>query len=202
MFISLFTITAIISFLGALPFGIVNLTTTKITIEEGTSSALKFIFGASLIELVHAALALLFAEIIIMRIIENPIIKFSIGLLLIIIGIYFLFRNEKPSLKNKNKTKLPKLLLGMFLNLINPQAIPFWIFAITYLGNDMHMIVSAKEMSSFFLAIFIGKNLALLVFVYGSHFISTKLKLCCNIISRIMGVILLLGAIVHFIKAY
>ena len=204
MLFSLFIITFLVSFLGALPFGVVNLTTTKITMEESKSSALKFILGASLVELVHAAFALWFAEAIVMHIIENPYVKFSIGALLISIGAYLCIRKENPTIENKNKGRknLPKFILGMFLSLINPQALPFWIFAITYINTHKHVIISSTEIATFIVGVFIGKILALLLFVYGSYLISSKLKLCCNIISKVMGSILILGGIIHYIKAY
>jgi len=204
MLTSFFIATFLISFLGALPFGIVNLSVTKITIQENKLEAFKFAFGASLIELLHALLALFFAEMILKYLIENPIFKFAVGFILISVGIFLFFRNENPNLENKAKSErsLPKFLLGTFLSFINPQAIPFWIVSITYLTTNSYTIVSISEISIFFIAILIGKNLALSLFVYGSKLISTKIKLCCNIISKAMGTILIVGGLVHYIKVY
>ena len=49
---------AVISFLGSLPLGILNVTSTQLSVEKGVKSAFMFAIGAMIIELAYVSITL------------------------------------------------------------------------------------------------------------------------------------------------
>ena len=96
-FIIHFAIGFITSFLGTTPPSMLNMTTTKITLEKTKKEGLKFAIGVSIIVLIQAYIAVLFAKYIH----SNENFEWYIKVVGIIIfgllSIYFLFESESDA---------------------------------------------------------------------------------------------------------
>jgi threonine/homoserine/homoserine lactone efflux protein len=143
-----------LSFIGSLPFGIINMTTAHTAIRKGLTAALWFAFGASLVEFLQVLIALKFTWIIT----ENPTTERALQTISILVffgaGAYFLFfaKSKPPSTKPETPGKRRhELLKGMLVSTLNVMAIPYWIFYGTLLSaqgwlekdNDLVLVFAA-----------------------------------------------------------
>lgn len=116
------------SFLGTVPPSMLNMTTAKIALEKTKKEGIKFALGVSIVVLVQAYIAVLFAKYIH----NNENFRYHlkiVGILIfILLSIYF-FKQATQERKQKEKTKFQiknSFAIGMILSLLNMFAIPFY----------------------------------------------------------------------------
>ncbi len=115
------------SYIGSISPSMLNITATKISIEQGKKHAIQFAFGVSAIVILQAFFALLFLQIIH----ENPIILESIEsasiVVFSILSIVF-FRKARQEHREivAKKNKHNSFITGLGLSLINMFSIPFY----------------------------------------------------------------------------
>ena len=186
---------SVASFIGALPFGLVNLNVMDTTIRKSPKEGILMSIGATLVEMGHAFIAIQCAMLITDSLESNPYIKGAVLVLFLVIGLYFFFKQQSPDRpKRKLSFKVSDFGRGAFLSLINPQAIPFWLFVITYFSSHNMFDVHPEMFPEFLTGVGIGKILALLVFVYFSVFIEKKMGRVSEGMNRIIGSIFILLA--------
>ena len=186
---------SVASFIGALPFGLVNLNVMDTTIRKSPKEGILMSIGATLVEMVHAFIAIQFAMLLTDSLESNPYLKGGVLALFLIIGLYFFFKQQSPDRpKRKLPFKVSDFSRGAFLSMINPQAIPFWLFVITYFSSHNMFDVHPEMFPEFLTGVGIGKILALLVFVYFSVFIEKKMGRVSEGMNKIIGSIFILLA--------
>ncbi|MEM9721048.1 MAG: LysE family transporter [Bacteroidota bacterium] len=187
---------AIASFLGALPFGLVNLNVIETTLRKSPKAGTMLSLGATLLEMVHALIAIQCAMIITDSLDSNPYIKGAVLAVFFLLGLFFFFKRQASGDKPKRKLpfKVSDFGRGAFLSLINPQAIPFWLFIVTYFSSHQMLEVHPEVFPEFLIGVGIGKILALLVFVYFSLFIERRMGRVAQGMNKIIGSIFFLLA--------
>src|SRR5262245_33450787 len=127
--LQVFLIGALISFLGQLPLGNMNLTATQISVQENFKSAWKFGFGIVLVEIIYLRLALTGMDWIVDHKQIFTIMGWVTVVMFIGLGIMaFIIARKQPSAKKGLllNNKMNRFLLGIVLSGINPVQIPFW----------------------------------------------------------------------------
>jgi len=191
----IFAVTAA-SFLGALPFGLVNLNVIDTTLRKTSREGFMMSLGATLVEMVHAFIALSFAMVITDSLDTNPYLKLAVLAIFLALGLYFFFKPQhvEPSGPRRKTLKVSDFTRGAFLSLINPQAIPFWLFVVTYFSSHQMIDVQHEMFPEFLVGVGMGKILALLVFVYFSLYIRKRMGSVSQWMNKIIGSIFLLLA--------
>ena len=174
------------SFIGSMPPAPGNLLTIQISIIKGLKSALLFAFGEVILEFIYGYFAWKIAFFIAdknqydlhLNIIAIPIF---IGL-----AIYFFFNkaivNKDPSIKMERN-----FAYGLFIGVLNPLAIPFWVYNISLLFSTG---VLKKETSNYwyFLAgIPIGSFLLLMIYASLGKFMHSILAFKIELLNRIIA---------------
>ena len=201
--ISHFCYGLIACFIGGIPLGILNMSVVNITLKKSTKSAYQFALGSSLVEIFEASVAIVFGLAIEGLIRHNQLLQFIIFLAFVVLGIYFLHKKPKPEFyesgSNKKSSEFAK---GIVVALLNPQAIPFWLFALAFVA-PYHIIDFVGSNLYFFLGgVFIGKLLALMLFTRGASYIKNHLSQSSRIIDKTMGSIFIVIGIVQALKFY
>ncbi len=131
-------ISFVVSYLGSIPPGTINVTTMQMTILGHHRGALFFALAASLTEFVYAGITVRFQ----MFLSERPIITENFQIItataMLILGVANLmakgdssrFSTKRP-LKGRNGFKL-----GFMLGILNPLTIPFWLAVTAYLQSN------------------------------------------------------------------
>ncbi len=179
------------SFLGALPLGTVNLTVAHTTLQKSFKAALWMSVAAALVEIVHSFVAVHCGMLITDQInasVYTQILSLSVFLVL---GLYFILKKNGPP-KQTNGRYGSDFIKGGLLALINPQAIPFWVFVTTYLQSSGYIELGFSNVLIFLVGISIGKLLALVLFGLLSKSILSRIKFLNQWANRVIGSILLI----------
>ncbi|MEP6847050.1 MAG: LysE family transporter [Panacibacter sp.] len=193
----------LISFLGSLPLGTVNVTATNIAVRSGTSAGVLFSLGCLFIETlclctVLAAMDWVFKRQRLFRVFE----WFTAVLILIMAaGSFFAAYKMKPFGESVfTSYSLHPFFLGLLLSALNPLHIPFWFGWTTVLINKEVLIPGKKPYLIYVTGITIGTLLGFDVFIYGGNYIVKQLGNKQDIINWVIGIVLLITAFVQLYK--
>lgn len=191
-----------ISFVGALPMGIINLYVFETAVKQGRLRAFYVALGAVLVEVLQAAAAVGLVNYMY----RFPNMAFYARLfavpVFLFIGIYQLLQtSEKTAQPNKlkhytvapNKTPVWKAFgMGMFLSSINMMAIPYWLFYSSYLIAGGYLLSS----SLFYVALYItgialGSMLVCMLYAQAGSFMAKRFTQNTTTVNRVIGCILI-----------
>src|SRR6476660_9525054 len=122
----------VISFLGSLPLGTLNVAALQIGISEGFKNSLLFSFCSLLVEMIYVSvsrvgISWLQKQVKLMKIMEwatlGIIVALAIG------SFHAAYHSSTTHAAPKNfwdAININRFLLGMFMCAINPVQIPFW----------------------------------------------------------------------------
>lgn len=116
-----FALGLIVSFLGTLPLGVLNITIIRISIKRGLRAAFQFAVACALVELVYSYIAVRITLLLIhgatFKLVTEVISVFTLALL----GCYYLRKNTAP----KGSTQeIGAFFLGSTLSIVNVIAHP------------------------------------------------------------------------------
>jgi len=190
-------------FIGGLPLGMINLSVINITLKKSYSSAIRFALGSSLVEILEASIAVIFGIAIDDFLEENKEIELVIFAAFVGLGIYFLVKKPRPVYYDDSSSrKTSEFVKGITVAMLNPQAIPFWLFALAIVA-PYHIINFIGSNLYFFLGgVFIGKMLSLIIFAKGALYIKAHLSRHSQIIDRTMGAIFIIIGMIQVWRYY
>lgn len=158
-----FLIGLIASFIGSLPFGVLNLTMVETVVKRGNKSGRDFAIGASIIEIIQAFIAIWFLD----WFVHNPEVESNIKIaavpILIILGIVFIIRDPHCKLQAVEYKGSP-ILKSIYLSLLNPLVIPFWIFCSGYFHSAAWIDFGPYQLILFIAGIGFGKYFSLIAY--------------------------------------
>lgn len=194
-----FIVGMIVSFIGSIPLGSINLSTLQITLEKNTRAGLEFATGATLVELIYSTIAIKFSAFLM----QHKHIEIYIHLIAIpaFIGLSIhSFRkkqtvNSSPKVRNKSN-----FFKGIIIGLVNPLQIPFWVAYGTYMLSNNWIENNSFLLDFFILGIVSGTFLLLSLVVFLSHHLNARLNLSRFNIDKLIGVVFLSLACYQFVK--
>lgn len=192
----------ILSFIGSLPFGLINITTSKIGIEKGIRAALWFALGASIVELIQAFVSISFAGLMIKgSSLSNTFESFSFVLFLGL-GIYYLFFIKTKAVKdNSQDLKKGRLIIsGVSISALNFMVFPYWIFYFTYLKKQAILSFEYPMQAVFVLGVGTGTFLLLWLYAVLGKKLMQRFGLIDRYINRIIGIIFVALAVLTFFQ--
>jgi threonine/homoserine/homoserine lactone efflux protein len=184
--------------IGALPFGLVNLTVLNVTFERGNKAAFKIAHGAALVEVVFGITAL-FAGGLLARYIEgNIIVSYTTAGVLIIGGVFFVLKKQGKS--DHRDTDFSGFIKGILLNLVSIQVFLFWILAIAFLSSRELLQYDLLSILFFVSGIWLGKMAVLWMYMNLSNRILSRSRIISKNINTIIGIVLFGLALVQVLK--
>lgn len=116
------------SFVAAVPPGLLNLTSLKISLEKGKQKSYHFAFGVSIIIFIQTYFSLLFTNYIHSKSNIESSFKFIGFILFTLLSIYFFYKGikEKKTQKIKKSKIKNSFTLGLILASLNFLAIPYY----------------------------------------------------------------------------
>jgi threonine/homoserine/homoserine lactone efflux protein len=172
-----------VSFAGSIPPAGVNLTAIRISMEQDRAQALWFSFGAIIIEGILCFGALRFASFIASHQEIDFWIKWIAVPVFLIMGIAALWPSSDAPVEvevqaiKKNHWWKTNFTYGMFLCVINPMQIPFWLAYGTYFYSNGWLPYDLLSTLVFTIGAVSGTYLLLYLFVvYAVKVLSRILK--------------------------
>jgi threonine/homoserine/homoserine lactone efflux protein len=206
----IFLLTAIISFIGSVQLGPVNITVIRTSVQKHYTSAVFIGLGGALPELIYSAIALKGSEFLAQYpFIINTMLLICIPVF-ILVGIYLIYNNSKIKFNNQHDLQAPKSILksiavGLGIGLLNPMLLPFWIVVLsTYHQYELMVIPSYLNNIAFIIGTAMGAFLLQYLLV---HFLKkfnekfeNKLRKYANLVTAWMFILLGIFQLISFLK--
>src|SRR5690349_16690380 len=201
-FLRIFSWGMLVSFLGSLPLGTMNVTVTQISVQTGIRDGFAFAWGSMVIEVIIVRVALITMKWItgqhkLFRFLEY--ITISVVLFLSIASFVAAYRMSGFASPLPVKSFNP-FWWGAFLSLTNPLHIPFWIGWSTILMNKGILCPDPAEYNWYVAGIGLGTLWGFAVFIYSGNFLVTIIQQHESILNCVVGAVLLLTALIQIKK--
>ena len=193
----------IISFLGSLPLGTMNVTATKISIEQGTYPAFIFAIGTLVIEAACVYVVLRAMQWVTKQKRFFKIFEWLTAIIILILSISCFVAAIKMKSFGSSvflNYHLPPFLLGVLLSTINPLHIPFWFGWSTVLINKKILIPKQRYFLIYITGISLGTIAGFDVFIYGGNYIIEQLRDRQDILNWVIGAVLFITAVIQLYK--
>lgn len=191
----------LISFLGTLPLGTLNVSAMHIAHRENVRAGIQFSLGVALVEVIYLRMSLKGMG----WVIEHHRLFYWLGWLTVVMLLALAgatFRAAFHPHQNKNillDNKMNRFLLGATMSALNPVQIPFWFGWATYLLTNRVILPRTSEFNAFTIGGGVGTLLGLAVFIWGGNFIIQRLNANQKKLDIFIGCVFLLTA---FIQTY
>lgn len=177
--------------LGTIPFGPINLTVVKTTVDHDARRGTEIAFAASLIEVFEALIAIWFGMVISSFLDSNFAFKLGIGLLFVVLAVVVVTRKSKPAMDDKPPRSESFFKKGLLIAALNPQAVPFWIFALAAISQYFEFEYMGITLAAFLAGVFLGKITALYGFVLASAYLKSHLQESSALVNKVLASVLL-----------
>ena len=192
-----------ISFLGSLPLGTLNIAAMQIGIQESILDAIYFSLGSLLVEMVYVRISLIGIDWVrkqekLMKIMEWLTLAIIIALS---VGCFIAAAKDGGGEKNVMlKNNMHRFLLGMFMCAINPVQIPFWFGWSTVLFTKKILEPKPSQYNSYIIGIGIGTLLGNCVFIFGGKWMVQRIANSQQYLNWVIGGVFALTAVIQLIK--
>jgi threonine/homoserine/homoserine lactone efflux protein len=189
----------LISFLGSLPLGTLNIAAMQISITDGYTQAILFSLGSLLVEMVYVRLSLVGMDWIrkqerIFRILEWVTLAIILALA---ISSFYAALHPKTEKNIILSSTLPRFILGVVMSAVSPVQIPFWFGWSTVLFTKKVLLPRNDHYNTYIFGIGFGTMFGNCVFIFGGQLIAAKLSSNQNILSWVIGGIFGITALIQ-----
>lgn len=192
----------LVSFLGSLPLGTLNIAAMQISVHDGINNAIYFSLGSLLVEMVYVRLSLIGMNWVrkqktLFRWLE----WITLGIVVLLaIGSFIAALKKSDASNIMLDNDMHPFLLGLFMCAISPVQIPFWFGWSTVLFTKGILLPKISHYNIYIIGIGLGTLMGNCVFIFGGQWIVDKLRANMNILNWIIGGIFALTAIIQLIK--
>jgi threonine/homoserine/homoserine lactone efflux protein len=192
----------LISFLGSLPLGTLNIAAMQISISEGYRPAILFSLGSLTAEMVYVRLSLIAMDWVRRQQKLFKILEWVTLAIVVALAISSFYAAVHPKV-HKNiflSSPLNKFVLGLVMCAVNPVQIPFWFGWSTVLFTKKVLLPKQSHYNLYIIGIGIGTLFGNFVFIFGGRLIADKINANEHILSWIIGFIFAITAVIQLWK--
>jgi threonine/homoserine/homoserine lactone efflux protein len=192
----------LVSFLGSLPLGTLNVAAMQISVQESVHNAILFALGSLTVEMIYVRISLMGINWVrkqkkLFRYMEWLTVAIVLALA---IGSFAAAMKPHPAKNVVLNNNINRYALGVMLSAINPVQIPFWFGWSTVLFTKNILTPKNSFYNLYIVGIGIGTLLGNFVFIFGGKWIVTLLNGNQNLLNWIIGGIFTVTAIIFLVK--
>ena len=192
----------LVSFLGSLPLGTLNIAAMQISVSDGVIAAMMFSLGSLLVEIIYVRISLVAMDWIRK---QEKILKALEWVTLIIVlalaaSSFYAALHPKVEKNIVLDSPLPKFVLGLIMSAVNPVQIPFWFGWSTVLFTKKVLLPRKDHYNSYILVIGIGTFIGNCIFIFGGLLIASKINNNQHILNWVIGGIFAITALLQLWK--
>ncbi|MEO5945906.1 MAG: LysE family transporter [Chitinophagaceae bacterium] len=194
----------LVSFLGSLPLGTLNIAAMQISVSEGIIAAMLFSAGSLVAEIVYVRLSLVAMDWIRKQEKILKALEWITVLIVVALAVSSFYAAMHPSVE-KNfvlNSPMPKFLLGFVMSALNPVQIPFWFGWSTILFTKKILLPRSDHYNAYIFGIGIGTFVGNCIFIFGGLLIASKINNNQHILNWIIGGIFALTAIIQLWRIF
>lgn len=189
-----FFIALFLSFIGSLPFGMINMAVANTAIQKGVRAGIYMGLGAALVELFQVYIALKFSWLFEEGGVFGNAIQVIAMIVFFVAGIYFLFfaKAKNKIIENKTLTKRRhEFIKGMGISSLNVMVIPYWIFYGTLLIENGWLAKDNEHVLVFSIGAMAGAFLLLVGYAYLGDKVLSRSEQITRWVNKFIGVVLI-----------
>ena len=192
----------LVSFLGSLPLGTLNIAAMQISVSDGVLAAMLFSLGSLLVEIIYVRISLVAMDWIRK---QEKILKALEWVTLIIVlalaaSSFYAALHPKVEKNIVLDSPLPKFILGLIMSAVNPVQIPFWFGWSTVLFSKKVLLPRKDHYNSYILGIGIGTFIGNCIFIFGGLLIASRINNNQHILNWVIGGIFAITALIQLWK--
>jgi threonine/homoserine/homoserine lactone efflux protein len=193
-----------ISFLGSLPLGTLNVAAMQIGIQENTTQAIYFSLGSMLVEMIYVRVSLIGIDWIrkqekLMKIMEWVTVAIVVAMAIgsFVAASHAEGGNSRNPILDNN---MNRFLLGVIGCAVNPVVVVFWFGWSTVLFTKKILQPVNAQYNSYIIGIGIGAFIGNCIFIFGGKFIAEKVANSQLYINWVIGAIFAITALIMIWK--
>jgi threonine/homoserine/homoserine lactone efflux protein len=189
----------LVSFLGSLPLGTLNIAAMQISVTDGVLSAMLFSLGSLLVEIIYVRVSLVAMDWIRKQEKILKILEYITLLIVIALAVSSFYAAAHPGVQ-KNvvlSSSLPKFLLGVTMCALNPVQIPFWFGWSTVLFTKKVLLPRSDHYNSYILGIGLGTFIGNCLFIFGGLLIANSISNNQDVLNWVVGGIFAATALIQ-----
>lgn len=193
----------LISFLGSLPLGTLNVAAMQIGIQESIKDALFFSAGSLMVEMVYVRLSLVGIDWVRKQVkLMKAMEWITLGIILALaIGSFMAAAKDGGDAKNVFlQNNMHRFFLGAFMSAINPVQIPFWFGWSTVLFTKKILEPSRLQYNGYIVGIGLGTLLGNALFIFGGKLLVGAIKNSSQYINWVIGGVFTITALLQLWK--
>jgi threonine/homoserine/homoserine lactone efflux protein len=194
----------LVSFIGSLPLGTLNIAAMQISVSNGIAAAMLFSAGSLLVEIIYVRISLVAIDWIRKQEKVLKVLEWVTLVIVLALAISSFYAALHPKV-HKNfvlDSPLPKFLLGMAMCAVNPVQIPFWFGWSTVLFTKKILLPRNDHYNAYIIGIGIGTFIGNCIFIFGGLLIASKISNNQHILNWVIGGIFTLTAIIQAWKMW
>jgi threonine/homoserine/homoserine lactone efflux protein len=198
----IFFIGMLISFLGSLPLGTLNIAAMQISISDGAWLAIQFSLGSLMAEMIYVRLSLVAMDWVRKNEFLFKILEWVTLVIVIVLAVSSFHAAMTPSQKESLvlSSTLPKILIGFTMSAVSPAQIPFWFGWSTVLLTKKILLPKFHHYNFYIIGIGLGTLIGNCVFIFGGRLVATKLENSHKVINYVIGGIFVVTALIQIWK--
>lgn len=189
----------LVSFLGSLPLGTLNIAAMQIAITDGVAAAMFFSMGSLLVEVIYVRLSLVAMDWV--RRQEKLLRALEWVTLIIVLALaassFYAALNPTVNENVILSSTLPRWLLGIVMSAVNPVQIPFWFGWSTILFTKNILQPRRDHYNTYILGIGIGTFAGNCIFIFGGLIIANRINNNQHVLNWVIGGIFALTAVIQ-----
>lgn len=194
----------LVSFLGSLPLGTLNVAAMQISVSDGINAAILFSLGSLSAEIIYVRLSLVAMDWIrkqekIFRILEWVTL---IIVLALAVTSFYAAMHPKVGKNIILSSNMPNILLGFTMSAVNPVQIPFWFGWSTVLFTKKVLLPRNDHYNTYIIGIGIGTFIGNILFILGGQLIADKITRNQHVLNWVIGGIFAITAIIQMWKMW
>jgi threonine/homoserine/homoserine lactone efflux protein len=192
----------IVSFLGSLPLGTLNVAAMQISVQENVRNAILITLGSLSVEMIYVRISLVGINWVrkqkkLFRWMEWIALGIVVALA---IGSFAAAMKPHAAKNVMLDNHVNRYLLGAMLSAINPVQIPFWFGWSTVLFTKNILQPKNSFYNIYIIGIGLGTLMGNCVFIFGGKWIVGKLNGSQSLMNWIIGGIFAVTAVIFLIK--
>jgi threonine/homoserine/homoserine lactone efflux protein len=202
-FIKVFFWGLLISFLGTLPMGTLNIMAMQIGIQESVQNALLFVLGSLTIEMIYVRISLVGINWLQKQERLMKVMQWITLGIIVALAAGSILAALQPAHEAKNvvlQNNMHRTLLGMFMCAINPVQIPFWFGWSAVLFSKKILKPVNSQYNVYIIGIGIGTLMGNCVFIFGGKWLVQRISNSEAYLNWVIGGIFALTAFIQLYK--
>ncbi len=192
----------IVSFLGTLPLGTLNVAAMQISVQESVHNAILFSLGSLSVEMVYVRISLVGINWVRK---QKKLFRWmewiTLGIVVALAVGSFVAAMQPHHAKNVMlNNNINRFLLGVMLSAISPMQIPFWFGWSTVLFTKNILKPENSFYNIYIVGIGLGTLMGNCVFIFGGKWIVSKMNGNQNLMNWIIGGIFAVTAVIFLVK--